>query len=273
MNAISLMGLSVVLAVFVAYLAMLFLLHRFTYRTWIFHAAVIAGMTLAVLGAALGANPLVSVVVVAVGLAWFVITRRELGISGSRTLTLRLGDPMPAFRALTTDGRAVTERELTQAAPVVVVLYRGWWCPSSKVQLDDMRSHYAELSALGLRVFAGSVDGPEEAAPMQEYVGSDMTILCDVDVSFLDAIGVRDQRGAPWYDRLWFGAARQPIAMPAVIALGPDGRVTYAERSTRVDDRPSATALMAGLRPTASQLAASSEKAADLPRPFLECRC
>jgi peroxiredoxin len=257
MDAISLMGLLVVLGVFVAYLGMLFLLHRFTYRTWVFHAAVVAGMTLAMLGAVLGGNRLMSVVAVALGSAWFVITRRELGISGSRTLKLRVGDRMPAFKALTTDGRAVTERELTDAAPLVVVLYRGWWCPSSKVQLDDMRSHYAELSALGLSLFAGSVDGPEEATPMQEYVGSVMTILCDVDVSFLDAIGVRDQRGAPWYDRLWFGAAKQPIAMPAVIALGPDGRVTFAERSTRVDDRPSASALIAGLSPAASQPAAT----------------
>ena len=256
MNAISLMGLSVVLAVFVAYVAMLFLLHRFTYRTWIFHAGVIAGMTLAVLGAALGDNPLISVVVVALGLAWFVITRRELGISGSRTLTLRVGDPMPPFRAVTTDGRAVTDGELTQAAPVVVVLYRGWWCPSSKVQLDDMRSHYAELSALGLRVFAGSVDGPEEAAPMQEYVGSDMTPL---------------RRG-----RLFPGchrrarSTRRSVVRPTLVrrrqttnrharrdCAGPRWSSDVRRALHAIDDRPSATALMAGLGPTASQPAAS----------------
>jgi peroxiredoxin len=256
MNAISLLGLLVVLGVFVAYFGMLFLLHRFTYRTWVFHAAVLAGMSLAFIGLAVGSTPLLAVLALGLGFAWFVVTRRELGLHGSGALRVRVGDRMPVFSALTTNGQSFTQSDLTEAAPALLVLYRGWWCPSSKVQLDDMRSHYTELSALGLRLFAGSVDGPEESAPMQEHVGSEITVLCGIDVSFLDAIGVKDQRGAPWYDRIWFGAASQPIAMPAAIAVGRDGRITFAERSTRVDDRPSPTALIASMSATEARSAA-----------------
>lgn len=154
---------------------------------------------------------------------------------------------MPAFIAVTTDGRQVTERDLAESAPTLLVLYRGWWCPSSRVQLDELHSHYEDLAELGATMFAGSVDGPDEAAPLQERLGSPVTILCDVDESFLDAIGVRDRRGAPWYDRLWFGAVDRAIAMPAAIEIDRSGRITFAHRSTRVDDRPRPSALIASL--------------------------
>jgi hypothetical protein len=73
---------------------------------------------------------------------------------------------------------------------------------------------------------------------LQRHVGDAITILCDVPTSLLDTIGVRDARGAPWYDRLLFGAARRDISMPAALVIDASGRVVFAHRSTRVDDRP-----------------------------------
>jgi peroxiredoxin len=155
---------------------------------------------------------------------------------------------MPAFSAVTTEGRAVTEQDLAASAPTLLLLYRGWWCPTSKSQVDDLRGHYGDLAALGVTIYAASVDSPAEAAPMQEHVGSTITILCNVQDSFLEDIGVRDRRGAPWYDRIWFGAANRAIAMPAAIAIDKAGQITFAKRSTRVDERPHPTALIASLR-------------------------
>jgi peroxiredoxin len=205
---------------------------------------------------ALGGNVLLGGIVLALGVAWFAVLWHELSIRGSNAMKVRVGDSLPAFHSLTTDGRVITQVELTAAAPALLVLYRGWWCPSSKVQLDDLLSHYAQLSGLGLKLFAGSVDGPDESLPMQEHVGSMITILGGVEATFLDAIGVSDQRGAPWYDRLWFGARNRPIAMPAAIAVGANGRIMFAERSTRVDHRPSPDALIASLTPAATPVAA-----------------
>ena len=49
----AIIGLIVILGVFISYLTMLFVLHRFTYKTWIFDLAVGAGM---VMGAASWVN-------------------------------------------------------------------------------------------------------------------------------------------------------------------------------------------------------------------------
>lgn len=46
-----------------------------------------------------------------------------------------------------------------------------------------------------------------------------------------------DQRGAPWYDRILFGAAKQDIAMPAALVVDGTGKIVFAYRSARLDDR------------------------------------
>ena len=47
---IAVLGLLFVLAGLFSYLILIFVLHRFTYRTWRFDAVVGAGMTLAIIG-------------------------------------------------------------------------------------------------------------------------------------------------------------------------------------------------------------------------------
>jgi peroxiredoxin len=109
--------------------------------------------------------------------------------------------------------------------------------PFEQAQVDELVRGYEQLSEAGLTVFAGSVDTPAEAAPLQQLAGEKITILCGIPTAVLDAIGVCDRRGAPWYDRLLFGAARQEIAMPAALVVDRAGRVLAAHRSRRIDER------------------------------------
>src|SRR5258706_9801365 len=96
---------------------------------------VLAGAVLAVIGAAIGGSRIGALIAVLLGSAWFLVSRRELRLAGSEQLRLRRGDRIPSFTVLTTDRRKITEQDLIARAPALLVLYRGWWCPSSKSQL------------------------------------------------------------------------------------------------------------------------------------------
>jgi peroxiredoxin len=139
---------------------------------------------------------------------------------------------------LTTANKIITDKDLIAQAPVLLAFYRGWWCPSSKLQLDEIIAEYENLSQAGLTIFAASVDEPSEAVPLQERVGDKITILCNFPASLLDEIGVCDQRGAPWYDRILFGAKKHGIAMPSALVIDTSGKIVFVYRSTRVDNRP-----------------------------------
>ena len=241
------LGLLLVLAGALSYLTLVFVLRRFTYRTWKFHAVVSTGMALALTGWALGGSGAVAGATAALGAIWFLVVRNELKLVGSERLKVRVGDRVPAFAVSRVDGRPFTDQDLIAQAPAFLGLYRGWWCPSSKAQLDELLRDIHSLSDAGLTVFSASVDGPAEAAPMQQYVGDKITILCSVSESFLDDVGLRDHRGAPWYDRLLYGAAHRDISMPAVLVVARDGKIVFVHRSTRLDKRVPTADILASL--------------------------
>ena len=240
-------GFIIVLGVLISYLAMLFVFHRFTYKTWIFDVASGAGMLMGALGLFQRGGSWLSWSTITLGVIWFLVSRAELRIVGSKELQLHVGDKVPIMTFLKTDGTSITEQDLIANAPALLALYRGWWCPSSKVQLDEIMGNYEHLSQKGVSIYAASVDEPEMAAPIQEHVGNHITILCDVSEEMLKKIGVLDTKGAPWYDRLILGAPERPIAMPATLVINKDGRIIFASRSTRVDDRPRANEILASL--------------------------
>ena len=233
-------GLLIVVGAIVSYFGAIFALHKFTYRTWVVDVAVVAGCAIAVVGSLSGGagGEWVAVLAVTLSICWFVMSRMELHLHGSPRLALTRGSKLPSLAMRTVDGALVTDQDLMREAPALLVLYRGWWCPSSKLQLGELLDEYDRLAAAGLTVYAASVDSPEQAAPMQEYVGGRIRILCQIPAEVLESIGARDTRGAPWYDRLLFRAPKRDIAMPTSIIIDTDGRVTAVHRANSVDDRP-----------------------------------
>lgn len=75
-----------------------------------------------------------------------------------------------------------------------------------------------------------------------------VTFLSDVPGEALDGFGLRDTRGAPWYDRLLVGARDGDIPMPATIVVSGDGTIALIHRSKTVDDRPSADVVLDNVR-------------------------
>lgn len=243
----AILGLIIILGVNISYLTMIFVLHRFTYKTWIFDVAVGAGMVLGAASWFQAGGSWLSWSTITLGILWFLMSRIELRIVGSKALNLRVGDTMPAMAFLKTDGTPITEQDLIATAPALLTLYRGWWCPSSNVQLHAIMENNEHLNKKGVSLYAASVDEPETATAIQEHVGNTITILCSVSAEVLKKVGVFDKKGAPWYDRILFGAPERPIAMPATLVINKDGRIIFASRSSRVDEGPRVDEILASL--------------------------
>ena len=243
------LGLAVVVLGYLGYLAMLFVFRRFTYRTWLFDAVILAGIAFGLLALVIGDAWLPAVIAIGLGVLWFPVTRHELTIVGSPRLTVAAGDALPRFAARRPDGTPMTDQDVVARAPALLVLYRGWWCPSTRALFDELHGDLDQLTAAGLTLFAASVDTPELAAGIQDSVGDEINILADFPVPVLEQIGARDRRGAPWYDRLIFRAPAGDIAMPTALVIGATGRITYAFRASRVDERARPADILGSLEP------------------------
>ena len=69
------------------------------------------------------------------------------------------------------------------------------------------------------------VEGPDRAASyrVEDFIPDIVTFI-------------RDHVGAPWYDRILFGAKKEEIAMPSALVIDTSGKIVFICRSTRGDD-------------------------------------
>jgi len=118
-------GFIIVLGVLISYLTMLFVFHRFTYKTWIFDIAAGAGMVMGMVSWFQEGGSWLAWSTMILGMIWFLVSRTELRIVGSRELHLRLGDMIPAVTFLKTNGTSITEQDLIANAPALLALFEA----------------------------------------------------------------------------------------------------------------------------------------------------
>jgi peroxiredoxin len=92
---------------------------------------------------------------------------------------LRAGDRAPAFRLPDARGGEVALGDLLADGPVVLVFYRGAWCPYCNLQLAAFQSALPELRAAGATLAAVSPQTPDQSLSMAERHALEFPVLSD----------------------------------------------------------------------------------------------
>ena len=120
----------------------------------------------------------------------------------------------PDFTVLNSAGEPRRLYDLVQSRSVVLLFYRGHWCPFCKQQLAAYRDRHDAFGRAGADVYALSVDSPERSAEHKHHLRLPFELLCDPDHAVVRAWDL--------YNRWEHGG----VARPAVFVLAsPDGRV------------------------------------------------
>ena len=86
---------------------------------------------------------------------------------------------MPDFTLPDVNNKPVSSKDLLAKGPLVVIFYRGGWCPYCNLQLHDIQKHLKALKATGAELVAISPEKPDATAEtvkkqkLQFYVLSD----------------------------------------------------------------------------------------------------
>jgi peroxiredoxin len=109
---------------------------------------------------------------------------------------LQTGQQAPAFVVRSADDESFSFNPDTLARPVVIITFRGGWCPYCNMHLSELRTIVPEISAMGIDVLFLSGDRPELlyaslAANTQEAIADlDYRIYSDADAQAAIALGV-----------------------------------------------------------------------------------
>jgi peroxiredoxin len=101
-----------------------------------------------------------------------------------------VGDQAPNFRLPDAHGGEVELAELRAGGPVVVVFYRGQWCPYCNLQLAAFQGALDKITAAGASLVAISPQTPDSSLTQSERAGLEFHVLSDVGNQVARAYGL-----------------------------------------------------------------------------------
>lgn len=155
---------------------------------------------------------------------------------------LQAGDPAPRFIVETVDSEAFDFNPDNLKKPVLVLTFRGGWCPYCNMYLSEMRHVIPEIRDMGIDVLFLSGDRPEllyeslETQAQEDIAGLDYTILSDADAQAAIAFGIAfraSDRATDYVKNKGDGYTASSmerhgiLPVPAVFAIGKDGLIAY----------------------------------------------
>lgn len=139
----------------------------------------------------------------------------------------------------TAKGEATTTAALFDGRTTVVVFYRGGWCPYCNVTLRTYeRDLVPELQARGVALVAVSPQRPDGSLSTAEAAGLTYDVVSDPGNGLAAALGIVDdgsdevraaQRALGLDLEQVNGEGDRRLPMPAVVIVGADRRVRWAD--------------------------------------------
>ena len=160
--------------------------------------------------------------------------------SAHDTKPLQPGTAMPAFSVTDVNGDSVVFDGQPSARPMVLITFRGGWCPYCNTQLQELRHVLPELSQKA-DVYFFSGDRPEalyaglEDQTQEEIKGLGYTILSDADLHAASALGIAFKESAikAGAMKLFLDLKQSSIAkhralpVPAIFIVDTQGTIVY----------------------------------------------
>lgn len=180
----------------------------------------------------------------------------DLKARGVELGALRPGLQAPEFALPNQIGRTVSLYGTLTQGPVVLLFYRGEWCPYCCAQLRAMQLALPRLTAGGARLIAVSPELPDHSLSLAERHALDFDILSDRGAVVARSYGlvyrVPDEMRDFYRDRGLDLAKRHgrpvdepwSLPIPATYVLSPGGVVRFARVDADFTQRPEPQAIV-----------------------------
>ncbi|MBD0332984.1 MAG: AhpC/TSA family protein [Chitinophagaceae bacterium] len=172
---------------------------------------------------------------------------------------LALHAKAPNIEATDQNGNNISLAALRKEGPVVVLFYRGNWCPYCNKQLKELQDSLQHITAKGAAVIAITPEAQEGVGNTIEKTGAAFPIISDKDVAIGRAYNVSyevDTATLNKYKTTWDvdflkineQKEKAYLPVPAVYIIDKKGLVTYRFFDTDATRRPSVKELLANLK-------------------------
>ncbi|HEX8656880.1 MAG TPA: peroxiredoxin-like family protein [Hymenobacter sp.] len=176
--------------------------------------------------------------------------------AGAAERSLRAGQQAPNFTLPDAAGRPVMLSQLLAEGPVVLVFYRGNWCPYCNVQLRAYNQALEKFRAHGATLVAISPQTPDQTRLTAEEKNLQFPVLSDAGNAVARQYGLPYQVGEDVYQTLhgvgidlaaFNGDASGELPLTGTFVVARDGRIAWAQVEANFKQRPDPELVLAAL--------------------------
>lgn len=103
---------------------------------------------------------------------------------------LKVGAQMPSFALKDIDGKDVGSDELMKKGNLVLIFYRGAWCPFCNTYLQELQRNAAAIQDAGGEIVAISVESPDGSTTVAQKNELKFTVLSDPNLETARKFGI-----------------------------------------------------------------------------------
>jgi peroxiredoxin len=161
----------------------------------------------------------------------------DLRASGIEARAVQVGARAPDVTLPDTMNRPVRLSDLWRRGPLVLVFYRGGWCPYCNLELRAWSEHLPSLRHMGSQLVAVSPQTPDNSLSTAQKNELAYPVLSDSELQASEAFGVAFEL-PPQLIELYArvgndlpvlnGNGRWVLPVPATYVIDRDGRVAFA---------------------------------------------
>lgn len=190
-------------------------------------------------------------------LLFFVSTQAQKAPSMENIVGAQVGDTVTDFTLTDQNGEVFTLGEVLKKGPVVLVFYRGQWCPYCNKYLSNLQDSLPIIAKKGAIVVALSPENPEYLKKMKEKTEAHFTLLYDSAYQVARAMDVLFDPGEQLthkYDRISgknldevHGTKHVLLPIPATFVIGTNGVILWRHFEPNYKERPSVSDIIRAL--------------------------
>lgn len=169
---------------------------------------------------------------------------------------LFIASKAPDFKAKDQNGNEIRLRDLLKTGKVILVFYRGQWCPYCNKELSRFQDSLQFIKDKGATLIAVSPELPENVSKTVEKTNAEFSILYDEKLKIMKAYDVEfelPQNTVTRYRNAGLdveknnGANGNFLPVPAVYIIDKESTITYRFFDTDYKKRPSVKELLDNL--------------------------
>ncbi len=163
--------------------------------------------------------------------------KKDISAADATKTALNVGGKMPAFSLKDANGNVVSSENLLKQGNLVVVFYRGAWCPFCNTYLRSLQKNISEIKENGGNLVAISVENPDNSMKVSEKNKLDFSVLSDPNLDVARTFGIVYQLDAKTDEKYkgygidlvkQNGTTKPELPLSATYVINKNGEIAYA---------------------------------------------